>query len=379
MASMQTLDPQLLAYLVLTLYVMSAGLVILSVMRHRSHARRSARLAAAVESLRATAEACFLDGAPLPPLSRLDQEALLELALRYVAFIRGAEADRIVACLEQQGIVDKVVAALSARSEWDRARAAEVLGRLRVAKAVPALIATMDDDSEEVRTVVARSLALIGDVDAVPALARALLDPSRWTLSLVAENLLFMGSKAVPPLLEFVRGGDHNVRVAAVQILGEIRDPSATPLLCEILLEDQNLNLRARAAAALGQLAGPAAVAALLEALNDPRWQVRAQAAKALGAVGDPAAAPALARAIHDREWWVRVNCAEALARLGAPGARELDALQHDGDRYVRDAARAAQELRGLSAGTPELRGLSAGTPPPARIALTSTQPATGS
>jgi hypothetical protein len=199
---MQTLDPRLLAYLVLALCVMSVGLVILSVMRHRTLARRAARHAAAVRALRGPAQACFFDDVPLPSLGRPEQEALLDLALRYLAFIRGAEAERIVACLEQQGLVDRIIADLSARSEWDRARAAEVLGRLRVTRAVPALIATMDDDSEEVRTVAARSLALIGAVSAVPALAKALLDPSRWTLSLVAENLLFMGAKAVPPLLD---------------------------------------------------------------------------------------------------------------------------------------------------------------------------------
>jgi len=368
---MMRLDPQLLAYLVLSLYLVSAGLIAMSLARHHADVRGAARRLERMERLHGAAEACFLDGEPLPSLSTPDRDVLLEIALRYSTFIRGAEADRIIACLEEQGILDEIVAQLHGRSEWDRAYAAEVIGRLRVSEAVPELVAALDDRSEEVRTVAARSLAEIGDERAVPALAKALCDPSRWTLSLVAENLMLMGSKAVPPLLAFVRGDDHNVRVAAVQILGEIRDPAATPALCDVMLHDPSLDLRARAAASLGQLGGSAAEAALLDALSDEEWPVRAQAARALGLLGAAAAAPALAAVMPDRHWWVRVNCAEALACLGPAGARELAALQDNADRYVRDAARAAVEVFGMTAGASpatSLRTPPTGRPSPASV-----------
>lgn len=345
------LDLFLLAYLVLALYLVCAGLIVLSLVRRHADRRDSARRAERMELLRGPAEACFLDGAPLPSLSAADRHTLLELALRYSALIRGAEAERILACLDEQGILDEIVSRLHARNEWDRALAAETIGRLRVTRAVPALVEALDDRSEEVRTVAARSLAEIGDERAVPALAKALCDPSRWTLSLVAENLMQMGSAAVPPLLDFVRGDDHNVRVAAVQILGEIRDPTATAVLCDVLRSDESLNLRARAAASLGQLGGPCAEAALVAALKDEKWPVRSQAAKALGSLGAAVAAPLLAEAMPDRHWWVRINCAEALARLGPAGARELAALQESADRYVRDAARAAVEAFAMDPG----------------------------
>jgi HEAT repeat protein len=345
------IDTQLLAILVGVLYAVSAGLIVVSLIRHRMTLRQEARHAALVKRLRGPVETCLLEGAPLPTLNEPERAALLDLSLRYTGLVRGEEADRLVACLEEQGVIDGLVAGLGGRNEWDRAQAAALLGRLRVTRAVPALVDVLDDQSEDVRTVAARSLAAIGDERAVPALAQALGDPSRWTLSLVAENLMLMGPKAVPPLLEFVRGDDHNVRVAAVQILGEIRDPAATPPICEVLREDPSLDLRARAAASLGQLGGPEAEEALLRALDDADWQVRAQAAKALGVLGDDAVAPALSRTMPDRNWWVRSNCAEALANLGAAGARELSRLQHDRDRYVRDAARATLELYGLASG----------------------------
>lgn len=346
-----TIDTQLLAILVAALYGVSAALIVVSLIRHRMNVRQAARHAALVKRLRGPVEACLLEGAPLPALSEPERDALLDLSLRYTGLVRGAEADRIVACLEEHGVIDDLLGRLGAHSEWERAQAAALLGRLRVRRAVPPLVGLLTDRSEDVRTVAARSLAAIGDERAVPALAETLGDPSRWTLSLVAENLMLMGPNAVAPLLEFIRGDDHNVRVAAVQILGEIRDPSATPAICGVLRDDASLDLRARAAASLGQLGGPDAEAALLEALEDKDWQVRAQAAKALGILGDAAVAPALSKAMPDHNWWVRTNCAEALANLGAAGTRELTLLEHNSDAFVRDAARATLDLYGLAAG----------------------------
>ena len=107
------------------------------------------------------------------------------------------------------------------------------------------------------------------------------------------------------------------MRVAAVQILGEIRDPAATPALIEVLREG-DLNLRAQAAAALGKLGGPDAERALLAALEDPEWQVRAQAAKALGRVAHPVVASSLA----PRDAGRQLVGARQLRRVARPSRR---------------------------------------------------------
>ncbi len=337
-----------LTVLVLVLYATSAMLVLMALARQGLQASRERRHDEQVEEQRPLFQAYLLDGKPLPRASRQLPTVLLDLALRYTAIVRGSEARRIVECLEEQGIIDDLLAQLEARNTWRRAEAAESLGRLRIERAVPALITALDDPDEDVRTVAARGLAAVGDPRAITPLARALADPSRWTLSLVAENLMAMGPDVVPPLLDMLSHDEHNVRVSVVRILGEIRDPAATPPLVGILLSEDNLNLRAQAAAALGRLGGPVAENALLVAVDDPEWVVRAQAAKALGRIGNPAFAHVLARAMPDVNWWVRVNCAEALVRLGPDGLEQLGLLMNHTDPYVRDQAAAAMETYGL-------------------------------
>jgi hypothetical protein len=337
---------------VAVLYAMSTSLIVFAFVRRRLETRRDERRARLREQLRGPFEACILEARPLARLHGERTDAVLDLALRYSTAVRGVEADRILECLEAQGITGRLLRQMTSRSEWKRAEAAELLGRLREPSAVEPLLAALDDPSEDVRTVAARGLAAIGDPSAVPALAGALSDPSRWTLSLVAENLMAMGPAVVQPLMELLEDGDHNVRVAAVQILGEIRDSGALPVLIDILAHDESLNLRAQAAAAIGKLGGPQAQRALLEALGDPAWQVRGQAAKALGRIGHPGAAHTLALAMPDSSWWVRVNCAEALARLGADGRHQLENLLDHPDRYVRDQALSVLEIYGLREAT---------------------------
>jgi len=344
-----TLD--LLTAGVIALYGVSAALLVFAVARQSLDQRRQRRLAVRLAALRGPFEAAVLDGVELPPLAGLDHGALLQLALRYVRVLRGTEAARVRDMVEQNGIVDQLLKDLAAGDQWRRAQAADLLGRLRIRRSVADLIAALDDRSEDVRTVAARSLAAIGAPAAIPALAATLADPSRWTLSLVAENLMAMGPAALPELIALLECDQHNVRVAAAQILGEIRDPAAAPPLLALLRNASDLNLRAQTVAALGRLGGLEVLEALVVALEDPEWQVRAQAAKALGRIGHPDAAEPLAAALPDLHWWVRVNCAEALARLGAAGRSRLDVLTKHPDAYVRDQARAALALYGLQEG----------------------------
>jgi HEAT repeat protein len=339
-----------LTILVLALYATSALLVLMALIRQGWQARGERLHDLRVAQQRPSFQAFILDNTPLPRTSRREPAVLLDLALRYTAIVRGSEARRIVECLEEHGIIDDLLLQLEARNSWRRAEAAESLGRLRIERAVPGLIAALNDPDEDVRTVAARGLAAVGDPRAISPLARALADPSRWTLSLVAENLMAMGPDVVPPLLNLLSHEEHNVRVSVVRILGEIRDPAATPSLVAILLSEESLNMRAQAAAALGRLGGPVAENALLVAIDDPEWEVRAQAAKALGRIGNPSFAHVLARAMPDVNWWVRVNCAEALVRLGHPGLEQLEILATHADPYVRDQAAAAMETYGLKA-----------------------------
>ena len=320
--------------------------------RARSQARREEHWQPLVEDF-------VLEERPLPPIPDRDLDKVLDIMLRYADTLRGPEADRIIAFLEDDGYVALALRDLGSRGQWRRARAAERLGRMRSPRAVPYLITAMQDDSDDVRVVAARALATIGDPRAIPSLAAALGDPSRWTASNVASELIALGLDAVPALQQIAwsgepgEGGSREAAVTAVRVLGDIRDPRAAPVLLQLLSGSSDLNMRARAAAALGSLGGSKVAAALRAALNDPEWQVRAQAASSLGRLGDVASVADLARAAEDRSWWVRRNCAESLAKLGEAGQRALTALTASPDPYVRDRARAVLEGLALRDGRP--------------------------
>jgi HEAT repeat protein len=86
---------------------------------------------------------------------------------------------------------------------------------------------------------------------------------------------------------------------------------------------------------------GQPAVAPLIRALEDPKWQIRWGAAKALGQIGDPTAASALVKTLKDERPGVRWLAAEALITLGRSGLKAtLEALVHHSDSlWLRESA----------------------------------------
>ena len=90
-------------------------------------------------------------------------------------------------------------------------------------------------------------------------------------------------------------------------------------------LQDQEWEVRASAALALGNIGGGAgdAVPALIKALQDQDKWVRSRAASALGRIGGGAvdAVPALIQLLQDQSSDVRLNAAVALKNIGTPEA----------------------------------------------------------
>ena len=90
-------------------------------------------------------------------------------------------ADRppwLLEAYDRLGLIEKYIERLTGARRWrERAFAAELLGRVGNAKAVPALLDTVNDTKREdsdVREIALRALARIGDQRAVPQLVTAL-------------------------------------------------------------------------------------------------------------------------------------------------------------------------------------------------------------
>ncbi len=117
-------------------------------------------------------------------------------------------------------------------------------------RAVPALIELLEDSNKVVREYAARALGTIGHKSAVPALSKALTDGDKDVREKAMIALKKIGKPAVLVLCEVLKGRDLDKQKDAAWALGEIREPSAVPALCEAL-KDENRDLRWISAKAL--------------------------------------------------------------------------------------------------------------------------------
>lgn len=143
--------------------------------------------------------------------------------------------------------------------------------------------------------------------------------------------------------------GDAAARRHAVRRLGAYpADEVREPLLAA--LEDDDVQVRLLAAAAVGRAGVVEALGALVPWLADRDPEVRIAAVQAVGALADPGAQEALTRALSDALPSVRRAAADALAGSADPEAQlALQSAIDDADPSVRDAV--IRALRGRADG----------------------------
>ncbi len=163
----------------------------------------------------------------------------------------------------------------------------------------------------------------------------------RWEIAKVFSSL---GKSAIAPLIDILKDedADEELLCSVARILGDMKNPDAIAPLVELLKTNNNEELRAMAAAALGQI-GPVAISALTEVLGnkdtrllavrslsyirhretilpllsvvkDPQIAVRVAAIEALGSFHDERVPPVLLNALRDVTATVR---REAVLGLG--------------------------------------------------------------
>ncbi|MEK7814127.1 MAG: HEAT repeat domain-containing protein, partial [Candidatus Desantisbacteria bacterium] len=107
----------------------------------------------------------------------------------------------------------------------------------------------------------------------------------------------------------------------AAQSLPDEQSIQRTPDIQSLInaLEDKDESIRIQAAEMLGDnLSGSdvhaeEAVAALIHALNDPKWRVRRNAIITLGKIGSPDAVCTLIKCLKDENWIIRSKAVHAL------------------------------------------------------------------
>lgn len=166
-----------------------------------------------------------------------------------------------------------------------------------------------DDPDARVRTAALGALARAGDPRrATTAWRAALADPAPAVRRRAADLAPGLDAPA-PPLLALLADDDVTVVEAAAWALGELGPAAvgagAVPALSSVVREHDDPLAREAAVAALGALADPAGLLAVLAACRD-KPAVRRRAVLALAPYDGPEVDAALHAALSDRDWQVR-------------------------------------------------------------------------
>jgi HEAT repeat protein len=251
----------------------------------------------------------------------------------------------------------------------ERQVALEALGQIGGAhpRAIPAVVETLNlppradsvklqAERDSLRELAAESLAIVGKdaAVAVPVLLRCLNDPREPMRRKTIAALGKIGPAAqlgIPMLVESLAFDESPaVRDAAETALAGIGAP-AIPALVH-LLEDQEAELRLRAARGLGQMKAAAqpAAAKMRELLKDANPEVRLTAATALWQITQMAEAslPVLVGTLKSADRQLRMQAFRVLTTELGPAAIPARAsltelLKHE-DPAVRQAAKKALE-----------------------------------
>lgn len=173
------------------------------------------------------------------------------------------------------------------------------------------------------------------------------------------KKLLSALEKSRPILryLSDLKDPDEDTRERAAYMIGNLGDPIATVALMNAL-SDLDVDVRFEAALALGKIKAKSAVKALIRLLDDEEdADVCAAAATALGDIGAAEASIPLIGKLTHHDRFVKAKAARALGKLGEKSAVEslINLMRNDGISDVREASAIALAIIG---GTQSLRAL---------------------
>ncbi|HNC99517.1 MAG TPA: HEAT repeat domain-containing protein, partial [Myxococcota bacterium] len=276
-----------------------------------------------------------------------------------------ARAYEALRALRDPQAIDLLIAATTYEEAFIRWGAIEALGNMRAEPALSALIDAARHPEEATRQHAVTALGKLGCPEAIQIITTRLNEPN-WQMRVTAAQAL--GSiraaehpeEVALPLLTALHDSTPQVREAAgnmltqlppaageiltsafngadawtrrqlARALGEIGFARAIPLLENLALDDDDVQVRLSAAQSLAKLHHPRGETIILRTLNAPSAQTRTWAAIALGNIGNPKAIPSLLEndlltrknAVDPRQ--LSAQIVTALQRIGVPAVVPL-------------------------------------------------------
>ena len=140
-------------------------------------------------------------------------------------------------------------------------------------------------------------------------------------------------------LISLTSHDEPALRYWAITLLAREMADSSVALAVASRSGDEDANVRASVAEALGSVDARVARPLLRRLLTDDAFFVRSHAARAVAKVGDGVLAPKLLPLLADQNWWVRAAAKESLLQLGNDGLKVAQTALRHRDRFARDGA----------------------------------------
>lgn len=272
-------------------------------------------------------------------LKRLDCEIVEGMLLdRLELAALPEELPPLLNCLRASGLLDMRIHQARVESGWKRRTALVALGRTRAAEAVPALAEALSAPEEETRIAAVRGLGHTELADAaVPVIESLLLGRLAVPEHVVKNALVSCCHNSAGQLLRALKDASGAPRQLLARVLGEL----ATAELGEdliVLATDDDAEVRASAARAMGNSQPSFALPVLSVMVSDREWFVRLRAVVALAAIEHPGRIRPLLRALCDSNRFVRQRAAWALAQMGSNLDNILSQVVEMQDNYALQA-----------------------------------------
>ncbi len=221
----------------------------------------------------------------------------------------------------KEEVIEGLLWQLRGETAGRRWGAAEGLGQLGDPRALPALVEALRDPHAFVRWAAAQAIGQIGEQRAVSLLLPLLQEKDPLVRRSAVDALAHFNTEEVRRALRrMLHDPDPSVRRNAIDAIARLSDPAAIDALILALDPQNEFWVRYSAAEALGIVGDHRAVPPLIEASRDPRPLLRRAVVSSLGLLRDSRAIPTLLQALEDEDAQVRLHAADGLARIGHEG-----------------------------------------------------------